>query len=47
MGGVNSDMYNYFKFLMLRGFLAARKHMDRFINIVKITQTGMNEWMLR
>ena len=40
MDGIDSDMYRYFKFLMLRGFLAARKHMDRFINIVNITQTG-------
>ena len=41
MGGVQSDMYNYFKMLMLKGFMAARKHMDRFIQIVEIMQTGM------
>lgn len=40
MGGVDSDMYNYFKILMLKGFMAARKHMDRFIQIVEIMQTG-------
>ena len=40
MGGVDSDMYQYFKILMLQGFLAARKHMDRIINIVEIMQTG-------
>ena len=40
MGGPDSDMYNYFKLLMLRGFLAARKHMDRFVHIVEIMQTG-------
>lgn len=40
MGGADSDMYQYFKFLMLKGFLAARKHMDKFIQIVEIMQTG-------
>lgn len=40
MGGVNSDMYEYFKTLMLKGFLAARKHMDKFVHIVEIMQTG-------
>ena len=43
MGGVGSDMYQYFKILMLKGFLAARKHMDRFVEIVDITQTGNNK----
>ena len=41
MGGVGSDMYHYFKFLMLKGFMAARKHMDKFVQIVEIMQTGM------
>ena len=40
MGGVDSDMYQYFKILMLKGFMAARKHMDKFIQIVEIMQTG-------
>jgi phosphatidylinositol 4-kinase len=40
MGGVDNDMYKYFKFLMLRGFLASRKHMERIINIVDIMQKG-------
>ncbi|XP_003388943.1 PREDICTED: phosphatidylinositol 4-kinase beta-like isoform X2 [Amphimedon queenslandica] len=40
MGGVNSDMYRYFKVLMLQGFLAARKHMEQIVNIVDIMQTG-------
>ena len=33
-------MYQYFKFLMLKGFLAARKHMEKFVQLVEITQTG-------
>ena len=40
MGGVNSDMYGYFKYLMLKGFMAARKYMDKFVQIVEISQTG-------
>ena len=40
MGGIQSDMYKCFKGLMLKGFMAARKHMDRFIQIVEIMQTG-------
>ena len=41
MGGINSDMYNYFKMLMLKGFLASRKHMERIVQIVEIMQTGI------
>ncbi|VDP04246.1 unnamed protein product [Schistosoma mattheei] len=29
MGGLNSDLFEYFKFLLLRGLLAARKHMEQ------------------
>ncbi|XP_032234209.1 phosphatidylinositol 4-kinase beta [Nematostella vectensis] len=42
MGGIDSDMYNYFKILMLQGFLAARKNMDKCLQIVEIMQTGSN-----
>ena len=41
MGGVDSDMYNYFKILMLQGFLAARKNMDKCLQLVEIMQTGI------
>lgn len=40
MDGLHSDMFNYFKLLMLKGFLAARKHMERFVQVVEIMQTG-------
>lgn len=43
MGGVDSDMYNYFKILMLQGFLAARKNMDKCLQLVEIMQTGENQ----
>lgn len=42
MGGIDSDLYNYFKILMLQGFLAARKNMDKCLQIVEIMQTGSN-----
>uniref|UniRef100_A0A183JZ65 Phosphatidylinositol 4-kinase beta n=1 Tax=Schistosoma curassoni TaxID=6186 RepID=A0A183JZ65_9TREM len=29
IGGLNSDLFEYFKFLLLRGLLAARKHMEQ------------------
>lgn len=40
MDGADSDMYNYFKILILQGFVAARKNMDRVLQIVEIFQTG-------
>ena len=40
MGGIDSDMFSYFKILMLQGLLAARKHMDSIIALVEIMQTG-------
>eukprot|EP00118_Oscarella_pearsei_P005802 m.26645 g.26645 ORF g.26645 m.26645 type:complete len:764 (+) comp29440_c0_seq1:118-2409(+) len=40
MGGLQSDMYKYFKILMLQGFVASRKHMDLFLHLVEIMQTG-------
>lgn len=38
MGGIQSDMFAYFKILMLQGFLAARKHMDKLVPIIEIMQ---------
>ncbi|RNA23872.1 phosphatidylinositol 4-kinase beta isoform X3 [Brachionus plicatilis] len=38
MGGMQSDMFAYFKILMLKGFLAARKHMDKLVPIIEIMQ---------
>lgn len=40
MGGIDGDLYKYFKFLMLKGFMAARKHMDKFVQLVEIISTG-------
>ncbi|XP_065324121.1 phosphatidylinositol 4-kinase beta-like isoform X2 [Gordionus sp. m RMFG-2023] len=38
MGGFGSDMFEYFKILMLKGFIAARKHMDKILTLVEIMQ---------
>ena len=40
MGGLESDMYCYYKILILQGLLAARKHMDKLMLIVEIMQHG-------
>nr|CDS30932.1 phosphatidylinositol 4 kinase beta [Hymenolepis microstoma] len=40
MDGVDSDMFTYYKSLILRGLLAARKYMEELILIVDITQAG-------
>ncbi|CAG5135348.1 unnamed protein product [Candidula unifasciata] len=40
MGGLGSDMFEYFKILMLQGFVASRKHMDKILPLVEIMQTG-------
>ncbi|KAM3872917.1 phosphatidylinositol 4-kinase beta [Diretmus argenteus] len=40
MGGPEGDMFNYYKMLMLQGLIAARKHMDKVVQIVEIMQQG-------
>ncbi|XP_040188730.1 phosphatidylinositol 4-kinase beta isoform X2 [Rana temporaria] len=40
MGGLDGDMFNYYKMLMLQGLIAARKHMDRVVQVVEIMQQG-------
>ena len=40
MGGVGSDMFEYFKILMLQGLIAARKHHERLITIVEMMMCG-------
>lgn len=41
MGGENSDMFAYFKILLLQGLLAARKHNEKIISLVEIMSSGM------
>lgn len=40
MGGIGSDMFEYFKILMLQGLLSARKHHERIISVVEIMMAG-------
>nr|XP_012780437.2 phosphatidylinositol 4-kinase beta [Maylandia zebra] len=40
MGGPDGDMFNYYKMLMLQGLIAARKHMEKVLQIVEIMQQG-------
>ncbi|RWS27853.1 uncharacterized protein B4U80_00959 [Leptotrombidium deliense] len=40
MGGIGSDMFEYFKILILQGLIAARKHHERLLTLVEILQTN-------
>ncbi|CAK1546219.1 unnamed protein product [Leptosia nina] len=40
MDGENSDMFAYFKILILRGLIAARKHCDQIIHLVDTMRMG-------
>ncbi|XP_076307959.1 phosphatidylinositol 4-kinase beta-like isoform X1 [Tachypleus tridentatus] len=40
MGGLGSDMFEYFKILILQGFLAARKHHEKILVLVEIMQAS-------
>ncbi|KAK7015186.1 Phosphatidylinositol 4-kinase beta [Halocaridina rubra] len=40
MGGENSDMFAYFKILLLQGLLAARKHNEKIISLVEVMSSG-------
>lgn len=40
MGGPSSELWPEFKHLLLEGLKAARKHMDRIINIVEIMRSS-------
>lgn len=40
MGGLDYDMFAYFKSLLLRGLIAARKHHEEIMTIVEIMSIG-------
>lgn len=42
MGGLDSDMFSYFKILILQGLVAARKHHEKLLTLVEILQTNSN-----
>ena len=35
LGGLNSDMFVYYKVLMIKGFLELRKHLNVFVAILE------------
>lgn len=43
MGGLDGDMFIYYKMLMLQGLIAARKHMEKVLQIVEIMQQGNSQ----
>lgn len=36
IGGQDSDMFEYFKSLLIRGFIEVRKHLDELLDLIKI-----------
>jgi hypothetical protein len=44
MGGQGGDMFEYFKILILQGLVAARKHYDKFTNLVDIMRAGRRSY---
>lgn len=40
MGGQDSDMFKYFKILILQGLVAAKKHSDKLTSLVDIMRAG-------
>lgn len=40
MGGQESDMFKYFKILILQGLVAARKHSEKLTSLVDIMRAG-------
>lgn len=40
MGGNKSDMFEYFKILILQGLVAARKHTERLVTLIEILITS-------
>ena len=45
MGGQGSDMFEYFKILILQGLIAARKHSERIMALVDIMRAGKLHWL--
>lgn len=40
MGGLSSDMFEYFKILMLKGLVTIKKYQDRILSLVEIMSLG-------
>lgn len=46
MGGNQSRMFEEFKSLILQGLIAARKHMEKIVNLVEIMLSGKKRVMI-
>ena len=46
MGGQGSDMFEYFKILILQGLVAARKHSDKITTLVDVMRAGKSFFIL-
>lgn len=40
MGGPESDMFEYFKILMLKGLVAVKKYSEKILHLVEIMRVG-------
>ena len=40
MGGEGSDMFKYFKILILQGLIAAKKHSEKLTSLVDVMRAG-------
>lgn len=40
MGGLDGDMFKFYKILILQGLIAARKHHEKLISLVEILQSN-------
>ena len=40
IGGMQSDMFNYYKLLMLKGLIASRKHVDKLVQLFDVMTLG-------
>ena len=47
MGGQGSDMFEYFKILILQGLVAARKHSDKITTLVDVMRAGNYFFILK
>ena len=46
MGGQGSDMFEYFKILILQGLVAARKHSDKITTLVDVMRAGKSFFII-
>ena len=45
MGGIDTEMFVYFKSLMIKGFYEIRKNLDDIIVLIEIVMRGKNHYI--